>query len=387
MWLRRKLITAAQIPMYTLSEFQRLEPEQLVLVGKNRALAVARPDQLLFIDTETNGLAGGTGTFAFLIGIARVTPEGVEVCQYFLGDAGEELALLTSLLDEMASAAGLVSYNGKSYDLPLLRNRCILNRLPVTWEGRPHLDLLHAARRLFRSLPSYTLSQVEAEILGFRRDGDIPGALIPGLYFEAVRCGDVGPLEPVFKHNVMDLLTLIGITAAAAARFSSFISATKEAQSATAAPLSAAAATVTPADLLAVAQTFAELELYDAAIAAYTSSTADKGGEAWSMLRRHHSRLLKSRGEAAAAAALWSEWIDRAHRFDPEPYEELAKHLEHRTGDLAAALRIVEQAEKRVEILQQLRVSSGLEETAAALERRRLRLQRKIANSAPGRPR
>lgn len=372
--------------MYTLSDFQRLEPEQLVLVGKNRALGAARPEQLLFIDTETNGLAGGTGTFAFLIGIARVTPDGVEVRQYFLGDAGEEQALLASLLDEMAGAAALVSYNGKSYDLPLLRNRCILNRLPVTWEGRPHLDLLHSARRLFRSLPSWNLSQVEAEILGFRRDGDIPGALIPGLYFEAVRSGDVGLLEPVFKHNVMDLLTLIGITAAAAERFSPFIRTPQEPEGTPAAAERPATPPLTPADLLAVAQTLAELGLFDAAQAVYASSTAPRGGEAWSLLNRHHGRFLKSRGEAAAAARVWGEWIAHAHRFDPEPYEELAKYLEHRVGDFAAALGIVEQAEKRVEILQQLRVSSELAGAAALLARRRLRLQRKLAGMAPGRP-
>ncbi|HPR89220.1 MAG TPA: ribonuclease H-like domain-containing protein, partial [bacterium] len=294
-------------------------------------------------------------------GMARCRDGLVEVNQYFLRDPGEERLLYEQVLTEMAAADALVSYNGKSYDLPLIRNRCVLNRLDFGWDDLLHLDLLHTVRRLFKSLPSCALTEVETRVLQFRRESDIPGALIPALYFSAVREGDLTALLPVFQHNVMDLLSLIGITAVAAARFER----TRELNS---------------ADLLAVVRTLSDLGHFEQAERACAAVATGNGDAEWAAVARHHARMHKQRGDWSAAAQIWRRWIEQATRFDPEPYEELAKYLEHRCGELAQALEIVRRAEKHLALLRELHDSSLYFIWNAQLLHRRERLQRKLAS-------
>jgi uncharacterized protein len=164
----------------------------------------------VFVDVETTGLAGGTGTYAFLVGLGSFDGDDFLVRQFFLaGPSGEE-AMLAATLDALSSAGALVSFNGRCFDMPLLETRFTLNRLRPPSPAPPHLDLLYPARRLYRRrLDSCRLASLETALLGLEREDDVPGWLIPSLYFEYLRFGRAAPLETVFRHNALDILSMV----------------------------------------------------------------------------------------------------------------------------------------------------------------------------------
>lgn len=167
----------------------------------------------VFLDTETTGLAGGAGTFAFLIGLGFVTDEGFLVRQYFLREPAEERSVLCRIAEELSRFSTVITYNGKAYDLPLLETRYRLARSPVPFESMPHVDLLHACRRLWKlRFESCKLTHLEERVLGHERVGDVPGFLIPSLYANYLRFGEAGSLSPVFLHNALDILSLACLT-------------------------------------------------------------------------------------------------------------------------------------------------------------------------------
>ncbi len=172
------------------------------------------PKRIAFLDTETTGLAGGTGTVAFLVGVGRLTDRGFRVRQYFMRDFGEEASMLQAVAEDLAGAELLVTYNGKSYDEPLLASRYVLARIRPPFSRLAHLDLLHGARRLWKlRFDSCRLQELEAQILGYTREGDVPGGLIPRVYFDYLRTRRPGHLHAVLHHNVLDILTLAALTA------------------------------------------------------------------------------------------------------------------------------------------------------------------------------
>lgn len=167
------------------------------------------PRRAVFIDTETTGLAGGTGTYAFLVGLGFYEGDEFVVRQYFLRDYPEEDAMLTAIATDLAPFAYLVSFNGKSFDWPLLETRFRMARRRPPMSGAPHLDLLHPARRIWRArLGGCSLQDLERAILGVVRKGDVPGSRIPALYFDYLRSGDAAPLVQVVEHNRLDILSL-----------------------------------------------------------------------------------------------------------------------------------------------------------------------------------
>jgi hypothetical protein len=169
--------------------------------------SLARP---LLLDTETTGLAGGTGTYVFLVGLAGWEADALVVRQYFLPDPRWERPFLERIAAELAAHDLVVCFNGKTYDMPLLQTRVILNglRLPE----RPVLDLLHPARRYWGPLiGSCTLQNLEQAALRYRREGDLPGWMIPDLYFTYLRRRDPAPLEGVFHHNELDLVGMAAL--------------------------------------------------------------------------------------------------------------------------------------------------------------------------------
>ncbi|MFP2929834.1 ribonuclease H-like domain-containing protein [Pyxidicoccus sp. 3LG] len=175
--------------------------------------------RMLFLDTETTGLAGGTGTVPFLVGLAWFEGRSLRVHQLFLRRLGEESPMLRVLAERMAQSSCLVTFNGKSFDWPLLRTRFVLNRVTTPAE-LPHLDLLHCARRVFKHRGAGTrLVHMEEQVLGHRRIGDVDGALIPELYFRFLRGGDGSALTPVLEHNVNDLLLLAALLGELVRRF------------------------------------------------------------------------------------------------------------------------------------------------------------------------
>ena len=170
-------------------------------------------ERMIFLDTETTGLAGGTGTFAFLVGVSQITPDGLEFTQFLLRDPSEEQAMLTALSEYMTVARAVVTYNGKSFDIPLLNNRYILHRIQSPFINLDHIDLLPMARKIWKKkLASHRLSNVETEILRVERTLDeVPGYLVPQVYFDYLKSGDAHPLAGVLYHNEMDVLSLTAL--------------------------------------------------------------------------------------------------------------------------------------------------------------------------------
>jgi hypothetical protein len=165
----------------------------------------------VFLDTETSGLAGGTGTIAFLVGAARVQDGALEVRQWLLTGFGGEAAQLHAVA-AFGADAGLVSYNGKSFDLPLLAARQRLHGVRDAFAGRAHLDLLHPTRRAFSTRwDDCRLATAERRLLGFSRVDDLPGAQVPAAWFGWLQRGDWRPLREVLRHNLWDLVSLAAL--------------------------------------------------------------------------------------------------------------------------------------------------------------------------------
>lgn len=174
---------------------------------------------VVFVDLETTGLAGGAGTYAFLVGCAWFDGGCFRVRQFFLSQFTAERALLEGVAELARTAGTVVTYNGKSFDLPLIETRFLFHRLQTPFADVAHVDMLHPARRLWRrdeAAQSCRLSGLEQALCGHERDGDVPGFEIPSRYFHYVRTGDARPLEAVLEHNRLDLLSLAMVTARAA---------------------------------------------------------------------------------------------------------------------------------------------------------------------------
>ena len=284
---------------------------------------------LLFVDTETTGLAGGTGTYAFLVGTGTFEMGGAEgdafvVTQYFMRDLDEEPALLALLAPVLARATALVTFNGAGFDLPLLETRFVLARR--RWPAAlPHLDLLRPARRVWTAcMPDCRLTTLEREVLGHVRHDDVYGSLIPALYFEFLRSRHAGPLVRVFAHNRDDVLSLASL-------LGWFSHALGDAPALPAHEWAGIGRLWEPVDLARA------LGCYRRALEAGLA-----GDHAhWVRLRLAWWEKRSARWEAACA--LW-ETAARYAVFDPRPWEELAKFHEHRRRDFAAARSIVSAA-------------------------------------------
>jgi uncharacterized protein len=311
--------------------------------------APADPRDLLFVDVETTGLAGGTGTYAFLVGVGALEGDRFVVTQYFMRDLDEERALLAALAPRLEAARGIVTFNGGAFDVPLLETRFILarRRWPVPL---PHVDLLRPARRVWlASVPDCRLSTLEREALGLVRDGDVPGALIPTLYFQFLRTRQARPLARVFVHNrqdVLSLVTLLGWFARAlGADADRSLSALEQ---------------VGLGRLWERHDPERSLAHYRAALARGLT------GRAWLWTCLRLAAWQKRRDRWEEACALW-ESATRAGSFDPRPWEELAKFHEHRRRDTAAARQLVMAA---------VELARGAGASAAVLEAFRYRLGR-----------
>jgi uncharacterized protein YprB with RNaseH-like and TPR domain len=182
--------------------------------------------RLLFLDLETTGLFSGAGTQAFLIGCAAIDGTSIRVRQFLLPGFEHERALLSELQEWARNHGAICTYNGRTFDVPLIETRFLFHRVPCALEGVPHLDMLHPARRMWRQRPltmgtldpddsSCSLSVLEKQIAGLHRVGDVPGYEIPSRFFKFVRSGDVRPLEAVMEHNRLDLISLAALLARA----------------------------------------------------------------------------------------------------------------------------------------------------------------------------
>lgn len=314
----------------------------------------APPERWAFLDTETTGLAGGTGTYAFLVGVGRITPGGFRIRQFFMRDYSEEPSLLWALDEHLRQFDVLVTYNGKVYDQPLLETRYRLARAPSPFERMRHLDLLYGARRLWKlRLESCRLVDLEAQILGFEREGDLPGEMIPYVYFEYLRTREAFRIVPIFRHNALDILTLACLTGIVPFAYRS--------------PEQVAFTHGT--DFLGLARWVLKAGEVDRAIAllrrAVEHGLPDEllFRSLWDM-----ACLEKRRGNAAGAVALFEELAGCSNRYQIAALTELAKYCEHAERDYSRALQYTMQA---------LEISPAPE-----LERRRERLKRRLAAGA-----
>jgi hypothetical protein len=349
-----------------LGAFLNLKPTDFVFLGIDWRLEDMHARNLAVIDTETTGLMGGAGTLAFLVGVGRWTPDGFQIRQFFLRDPGDEYTLLHLLSQELDGRSGLISYNGKSYDLPLLRNRFVLNRLQPP-EYLPHLDLLHTVRRLWRHRwERCDLQSCERYLLGFRREGDIPGHQIPELYFQFLRDKDASALKRVFQHNVMDILTLINVATHAIKPFQ----------------LSRSGNHV-QANIEQAIRSVESLMLYEHAERLYhhhvSRLTASEAGPI--LLRR--AKNLKRIHQPEKAAEIYETLISHSGHFYANAYIEWAKVLEHHKRDFAGALQVVERALEIIDRMQELSGSIGVQHIND-LNKRRERLKRKVERNSAG---
>jgi uncharacterized protein YprB with RNaseH-like and TPR domain len=288
---------------------------------------IARMDisDALFLDTETTGLAGGTGTFAFLIGLGWYEGQDFVVCQLFARDFHEEASMLTLLQDMAAEKRFLVTFNGRAFDVSLLSARFILNRLKDPLTGMPHLDLLFPSRRLAgHRLENCRLVTLESEILSFTRTGDVPGYEIPARYFDWLRNRDGTLLEDVFLHNRLDIVSM----AALAAHFADLLTRGHERPDSH------------PGDLLAAARlnlqhgdTQAARDLLDSLMSSADPLIARDAGVTLSL---YH----KKQGLWNDAVRIWQHMMTR-YPHDLFAAVELAKWLEHRSHDHSRAMDIV----------------------------------------------
>jgi uncharacterized protein YprB with RNaseH-like and TPR domain len=200
--------------------------EALQLMSRAWPAAAGIAGRLLFLDLETTGLFGGAGTQAFLVGCASIEGTSIRVRQFLMPGFEHERAVLSELQAWAKAHGALCTYNGRSFDVPLIETRVMFNRVRCPLDGVPHLDMLHAARRLWRQRPlttgtpdpddsSCSLAVLEKHIAGLHRVGDVPGYEIPSRYFAFVRSGDARPLEAVMEHNRLDLISLAAVLARA----------------------------------------------------------------------------------------------------------------------------------------------------------------------------
>jgi uncharacterized protein YprB with RNaseH-like and TPR domain len=312
--------------------------EMLALLALDPGLSSIDPRGALFLDTETTGLGSGAGVIAFLIGLAWFDDDGRLVMeQLLLRRPGQERPLLELLRERIRRASALVTYNGKAFDVPLLATRYVMNHLPGP-PLRPHLDLLHIARRLHRArLGACRLVSLEADVLGFVRGDDIDGGDVAARYSHFLRTGDEDALRAVVDHNAYDVVSMAALVGLYGE------------------PLS----TLHDEDLVGLARTFRRARALDRAQAAADQAVLRGAGPE---ARRVRGQIAKARGDRALALAEFEALADDID--DPSVRLELAKLYEHHVKQPLRALELC---------------ALGTGESDEAALRRRARLEKKLA--------
>jgi hypothetical protein len=327
------------------------------------AIPASPPARWAFLDTETTGLAGGTGTCAFLVGVGAIEPAGFRLRQFFMRDYGEEPSMLARLAEHLAQFDVLVTYNGKAFDQPLLETRfrmCRGRGAPVSFSkyspfGRmEHLDLLFGARRLWKlRLESCRLVELENQILGVEREGDLPGEMIPYCYFEYLRTQQAFKLVPILHHNAIDILSLACLTAIVPFAFRS----------------PGTAMLRHGADWIGLARWLQQAGRREEALGLFRRAV-DAGLPDHLLFRAlwDVAALEKRLGHADAALAAMTELAAARNPFRAQALTELAKHYEHRERNHAMALEMT-------------RAALAIEDSPE-LRRREVRLQTRLGRQA-----
>ncbi len=303
-----------------------------VLAGQPDQGPGPRAGRVVFLDLETTGLSGGAATVAFVVGLGWFDTGAFATRQYVLRGFADEPRVLAALSGVLGEAPALVTFNGKSFDLPVLESRWAYHRMSSPLATLPHLDLLHPSRRLWPG-DDGTLVGLERAVLGVRRVGDVPGAEIPGRYIAYLRDGDARHLEPVLEHNRLDLRSLAGLTGLACRLVDHGVCATD-----------------TAAQALGLGRILDRAGRAAESAACYERAASDDGGacdnvsaEALRQLARRWRRQRRYRDAALA----WRRLLDLScppAGCRREAMLALAVHHEHRTDDPVEAWRLARRA-------------------------------------------
>lgn len=307
------------------------------------------PNKWCFLDTETTGLAGGSGTYAFLIGVGRITPQGFRVRQFFMRDFAEEASLLSALTEHLKQFQVLITYNGRTYDQPLLETRFRMVRQRPPFSALEHLDLLFGARRLWNlRFDSCRLVELENQILGVERQGDLPGELIPYVYFEYVRTQEIFRLLPVFHHNAIDILSLACLTAIVPRAFYE----------------PAKAELAHGAEMVGLARWWRQAEQHEHALALFRQAVEKNLSDDLLFRTLWDIALLEKKlGREHAALPVLTDLAASRNPWRAAAFVELAKYYERRERNYALALEMTRSA-------MELEPSEALDRRAARLEKR-----------------
>jgi uncharacterized protein YprB with RNaseH-like and TPR domain len=316
----------------------------------------------VFIDTETTGLVGGTGTLVFLVGVGTFEADNSFIVrQYFLRTPAEEPAMLLQLSDTLDQYEAVVSFNGRGFDLPLLQTRFTLARLRPHILTAPHLDLLLPARRIWRGrLDNCKLSSLEYHILDVHRDQiDIPGELIPQIYFDYVRTGDASELPRVLYHNRHDVLSMVSLSTHVIQLFDEERESAREA-----------------GDWLALGRWHADQDHVDQAeydLRQALAAATDHDTHHTAAIRL--AALYKQLDRRPEAVPLWESVVDRQNESAVEACIELAKHYEWHAVNLKKAVKWTQRGES---LAKHISDDFTREARLAELRHRRQRLERKV---------
>jgi hypothetical protein len=317
---------------------------------------------VVFLDTETTGLAGGTGTYVFLVGLATWARGGprpsLRVTQYFLGDLGAEAAFLHAVAAALGEAGRLVTFNGRTFDLPLLETRYLLARAPWWGADLPHLDLYPVARALWRArVEDCRLTTLEATLLGLDRGDDLSGAMMPQLYFRWLRAGDPRPIPRIVEHNRWDLVAL----AALATRAEALLAGPDPRHD--------------PWEWLGAARWLEQRDPQRSAAFYAAALETDLPGAARARAAWRLGTLWRRAGRRADVLRLWLDAVAEAGA-PLALLVDLAKLQEHHARDHAAALALTRDALARTEAAG---IADWRPAVVEALHHRARRLERRLA--------
>ena len=311
-----------------------LEPDIMRLViGEEFSELTIKPEECIFIDTETTGLSRGVGTVAFEVGVGEIMGSQIKITQMWMRDYDEEEDMLLRLNDLFAGKKAIVSFNGKSYDVPLLLSRFTLNRIHVSWRDLPQIDLLYPARRLYKlRLKQCNLGHLEEIVLGTHREGDIPGSEIPALWAEYLKTRQEDLLLRVFDHNLQDVQSMTYL-------FQKLYYAHKEPDD-----------QLHMEDVFSLGKVYDKAGRYDVAERCYVSVEA---GSCRTMAGKALTRIYRKEHRTQDAVKLLENMIASGSGVI-FPYIELAKLYEHRLKEPKKALYYTDLALSRTMDAQQI---------------------------------
>jgi len=333
--IRRTYGTAERYGRRPLGDYPQpsVDALEILSAGDSKSDRADGQRGIVCVDLETTGLRGGAGTVGFIVGLGWFEAGAFVTCQYFLSRLPDERCFLASVAEALRHAHTIVTFNGKSFDAPVIETRYAFHRLPSPLEGLRHVDLLHPGRHIWAGDESRLIS-LERDVLGLSRVGDVPGAEIPGRFVGYLQSGDARPLAPVFEHNRLDLVSL-GVLTGLACRL----------------VRDGAEATANASQALGLGRVYEKVGAYESAVACYQRAALPPVPERADMrpagsARVHMEARARALGRLASLYRRQRHYSDAADAWDRlltlpqvpdrlrrEASVALAVHHEHRLRD------------------------------------------------------